>query len=324
MVYDCFPFFDELDLLEIRLNVLSPVVDKFVLVEADRTFSNKKKPLYFEENKQRYEPFLEKIIHVKINDYPFKYNSAWDNDAYQRNKIDEGLRNCEKDDIVIISDIDEIPNPDEVIKYKNGVYGKGLFSLRQVLFYYFLNYQKAVEKYWCFARIMSYQTYFDRKYTPNGVRFPSHATDRQTDRDGIIKNGGWHFSYLGGYEAIKYKIQSFAHQEFNNEKFINEKIIEKVANGYDLFDRKGWRFIPVKIKSPDFPQYIVDNQIKYADFIYPKINYLHNAAVYISLGMYFAVMEYNPAQLVKILIKKMLGADKYKILKQRIREILRL
>src|SRR3954464_1583382 len=99
MIYDCFTFFNELDLLEIRLNELDPVVDKFVLVEATKTHQGKDKPLYFLENKARYEKFLAKIIHVVVNEYPdYEGKSAWLLEHHQRNMIIEGLKECKSGD----------------------------------------------------------------------------------------------------------------------------------------------------------------------------------------------------------------------------------
>ena len=83
MIYDCFTFFNELDLLEIRLNYLNEIVDKFVLVEMAKTHSNKDKPFYFEENKKRYEKFLDKIIHIKVSEYP----DLTKFDEYRRNWV---------------------------------------------------------------------------------------------------------------------------------------------------------------------------------------------------------------------------------------------
>lgn len=96
MVYDCFPFFNELDLLELRLRELSPVVDKFVLVEATRTFQKKEKPLVFEENKNRFSSFLDKIEHIVVGKFPgffykFRVPNAWDYENFQRDQISIGL-----------------------------------------------------------------------------------------------------------------------------------------------------------------------------------------------------------------------------------------
>jgi beta-1,4-mannosyl-glycoprotein beta-1,4-N-acetylglucosaminyltransferase len=298
-------------LLEIRLNILSSVVDKFVLVESDRTFSNKNKPLFFEENKILYSDFIDKIIHIKITDYTsLQFNSAWDMEYNQRDKISEGLGNCSDDDVILISDLDEIPNPDEIEKYTHGVYGKDLFKLQQTFFYYFINYQKAVAKYWHGSRIITYSSYHDGNYMPQKIR--------NTNNVKTITNGGWHFSYLGGYEAIKYKIQSFAHQEYNNENYLNEKIIEKIKNGYDLFDRKGYRFIPVKIQSPDFPKYIINNQTKYAHLIYQEINYVHNFRVNFEIVIYLGL--FKPIEIIKRSIKKIMRVKIYENIKRKIKK----
>src|SRR4051812_5983866 len=100
MIYDCFTFFNELDLLEIRLNELDPVVDKFVLVEATKTHQGKEKPLYFTMNKSRYEKFLPKIIHVVVDTYPdYEGQSAWLLEHHQRNMIMKGLEGCSPADV---------------------------------------------------------------------------------------------------------------------------------------------------------------------------------------------------------------------------------
>ena len=137
MIYDCFTFFNELDLLEIRLNTLNAVVDKFVLVEATLTHQGKPKPLYFDENKAKFESFSDKIIHIIVDKYPENTNDdAWIYERYQRNMIKEGLTNCKPDDVIIVSDIDEIPNPSKITEYKNK---KGIKVFKQKMYYYFLN-----------------------------------------------------------------------------------------------------------------------------------------------------------------------------------------
>ena len=110
MIIDGFIFFNELDLLEIRLHELNSVVDYFVLVEATKTFSNASKPLYFSENKQRFAPFLHKIKHIIIDDMPDGDN-PWLREAHQRKMvIDRGFKDFASTDIGMISDADEIPN----------------------------------------------------------------------------------------------------------------------------------------------------------------------------------------------------------------------
>lgn len=132
MIYDCFAFFNELDLLEIRLNELDPVVDKFVLVEATRTFQKQPKPLYFEENKSRFKDFEHKIIHVVVDEYPnffsrFRIPTPMDYDNHQKNQIIRGLKDAKPDDVIIYSDLDEIPRAEKIMQYKD-VPGIKIFS----------------------------------------------------------------------------------------------------------------------------------------------------------------------------------------------------
>ncbi|MGN1154117.1 MAG: hypothetical protein ACI4S3_08815 [Candidatus Gastranaerophilaceae bacterium] len=97
MIYDCFTFFNELDLLEIRLNILNDVVDKFVLVEATKTFTGQDKPLYYNDNKEKFSAFNAKIIHVVVDDYPsIGLETAWGYENWQRNCISRGLNNAKK------------------------------------------------------------------------------------------------------------------------------------------------------------------------------------------------------------------------------------
>ena len=263
MVYDCFLFFNELDLLEIRLNVLSRTVDKFILVEASKTFTNKEKPFYFEENKKKFSQFLDKIIHIKINEYPAT-KDAWDMEDFQRNQIARGFSNCSTEDVILISDLDEIPNPEIIEIYKKN--NTGIYRLKQLHFDYYINYQRCGKNnYWYNAKIARHENIIANNYTPNNVRGLKNIKTQ--------KKGGWHFSFLGGMDNIVLKIQSISHQEWNNEKYLNDKIEHKIRMGLDLFDRKNIRLIPIKISRKKHPQYIFDNQEKYSQFICPHINY---------------------------------------------------
>ena len=143
MVYDTFTFFNELDLLEIRLNELNDVVDKFVLTEATLTFQGKPKPLYFNENKQRFKSFEGKIIHVVVDQYPENpADNSWIYEHHQRDMIAKGLRNCLPEDTIIVSDIDEIPDPEKV---KSTLTSDAIKIFKQRMFYYFLNCENTTE-----------------------------------------------------------------------------------------------------------------------------------------------------------------------------------
>jgi len=297
MVYDCFLFFNEFDLLEIRLNVLSETVDKFILVEADKTFSGNKKPYYFEDNKGKYNQFLDKIIHIKIADYP-ETKDTWEMQDYQRNQIALGITECSNDDTVIISDIDEIPNPEIIKKYEEA--SDGIYCLKQLHFDYYLNYQRLGKNhYWYSAKIARYKNMLANNYSPQNIR---SLKDLKS-----IKNAGWHFSFLGGKESIIYKIQSISMQKWNNEKYINDKIDYKIRMGLDLFDRNNIRLIPVKISCKKHPQYIIENQKKYSHLIYPHIDYyivIKNTIHCIPYYITTAIKQFVKAILPKSIVEK--------------------
>ena len=127
MIYDTFLFFNEFDLLDIRLHELDAVADKFVLVEATRTHSNQTKPLYYAENRERYAAFHDKIIHVVVDDTPDTAD-AWAIERFQRDAILRGLTRCRPDDLILMSDVDEIPRCRAVqeaaaaMQYKRGAW----------------------------------------------------------------------------------------------------------------------------------------------------------------------------------------------------------
>src|SRR5262249_27168436 len=105
-VFDCFPFFNEFDLLEIRLNELSDVVDYFVIAEAKRTFSGNPKPLYFRENRARFSKFLDRIVHITVENVPQRMDSSWGRQTYQRDALQRGLARAQPDDLILLSDVD--------------------------------------------------------------------------------------------------------------------------------------------------------------------------------------------------------------------------
>ena len=276
MTYDCFTFFNELDLLEIRLNILNDVVDRFVLVEATKTFTGKEKPLYFDKNKDRYSRFLHKIIHIIVDDSP-PFEIAWENENFQRNSIMRGLKGLAPDAIIMVSDVDEIPNPVMVEKYKN-TKGIKLFEMR--MYYYYLNYLNYSFPVWRLGtRMLSYHDFLnlDDKHITYGEFLPASLNQgptpskvRNCTKNLPIRNAGWHFSYLGGTEAVRNKIQSFSHQEYNREPYCNPNWIQQcLQTGKDVFGRSS-RYFGVKIDST-FPDYIVKHQHNqaYQNLVFP-------------------------------------------------------
>lgn len=229
MIYDCFIFNDELDLLELRLNFLDKVADRFVLVESRRTLSGTPKPLYYELNKNRFASFHQKIIHIVA---PINDMTPWDYEFYQRNAIKQGLVKCDPDDTVFISDVDEIVNIKEVMASKE-------FKLPALIeipmYYYFLDLKTNANFFVNMVAKWSFIQHIDLGNRFHG--YPLLVTNRLTSDQ---LNTGWHFSYLFGYDIPKYqeKIRSFSHQEYNQPYFLDPVRIKKcVALRIDLFER---------------------------------------------------------------------------------------
>jgi len=199
-IYDCFYFFDELDLLEIRLNILNDVVDYFVISEADETFTGKKKCLLFKENYDRYKKWHHKIIYVnppnfEANTFLLKkaYESkntgnkedVWIREFYQKESIDFALSSCQEDDLIFISDLDEIWNPNINLKNVKDLVYRPVQECRP--FYLNLKSNLSIDC-WTGTRFSKYKTY--KQYGPNHFR-----TEREVQ--GIkINDGGWHFTWL--------------------------------------------------------------------------------------------------------------------------------
>jgi hypothetical protein len=141
-VFDCFPFFNELDILEIRLHELSPVVDRFVLAEATTTFSGAPKPLHFLENRKRFAAFADRITHIVVENVPQNVRSAWDRRRHQVDALMRGLGEAKADDLVLLSDVDEILRAQAVrVAAENppGRFEVLCFELR--MYNYFVNFE---------------------------------------------------------------------------------------------------------------------------------------------------------------------------------------
>lgn len=228
MIYDCFSFFNELDLLEIRLNVLKDVVDRFVLVEAGETHSGRPKPLYFKENEERFAAFRDRLVYVCIEKFPPVCATDWARENYQRNAVAEGLKDAKDDDVVLISDLDEIPRPEKIAAFAGR---PGVTVFDQTYYAFYLNYRNVRQQWWYGTRMLSCRDFrhaFDGVKVAEDEFLPSAVNEGTTaskircrrlprSRGGqrIVKDGGWHFTCLGGAEALARKIASFAHQEYN-------------------------------------------------------------------------------------------------------------
>jgi beta-1,4-mannosyl-glycoprotein beta-1,4-N-acetylglucosaminyltransferase len=250
MIYDCVTFFNEIDLLELRFTELNDVVDRFVVVEAPITFSGDIKPLLFSENTQRFDQWKERIIHVVVEDMPGG-SDPWIRENFQRDAIARGLAGAKPWDEIIISDCDEVPHPEAIRSWDPS---SGPCCFNQLFSYYWIN---CIKGEWKGSRISR----FDQMEQIGG------ANSLRMHQYPAIPNGGWHFSFLGGPEAIRAKIEAYSHQELNISEFKTESYLQQVTSiGIDLFGRRDTpsRFVPLDGR---FPRTVLSQREKYSQFI---------------------------------------------------------
>lgn len=248
-VVDGFIFYNELELLSYRLKVLDGLVDYFVIVESTHTFVGKEKPLIFRDNAAQYAEYSHKIIHIIVDDMPYIHpninigaGEQWKNEEWQRNAIAAGFAKvcgsdplCESD-ILMITDLDEIPDPNTVrrIKYGDGegnpslMTGVGINILHMDLYYYNLNVKYTEKCDW--PKILTYKFYKETNKSCSAIRGITNCPR--------IAEGGWHLSYFGDYEFMKNKTENWSHQELNNSNTTDiANIADRVNRGVDLYDR---------------------------------------------------------------------------------------
>lgn len=278
--YDVIPFFNELDLLSLRLNTLDPYVDYFVVSEATTTHAGNKKELILKENLPRFEKFRHKMIHNVVEaDIP---GTPHEREWFQFNSLKAVLEEiCESKDVIIWSDVDEIPNPEKIAIAQEIASSTSMAHFAQRLYYYYLNleevsgrllsytgeYPDIKEKKWLGSRAMSFE--YMRDYTMVELRHPKHK------QSGVrIPDGGWHFSFCGSRNStdsvehrIREKLNAYGHYEMVNEKLL-KKLGKRLEKNRDLFGRRGAKFEVVPIDDR-FPSHLVKNSDAFRHLIMP-------------------------------------------------------
>jgi beta-1,4-mannosyl-glycoprotein beta-1,4-N-acetylglucosaminyltransferase len=242
-VIDCFTFYNELKMLEFRLKYLYDTVDYFVIVESTVTFAGNPKPLYFQDNKTLFTKYLDKIIHIVVDDTP-NTQDAWTREIFQRNCIDRGISRLElnDDDLIHISDCDEIPMR-RVLKERCSNGGKLLIQR-----FYYYNLTTLSTDILNYAKVLDYKTYCSNNRTPHEIRMYLPCEE--------VQNGGWHFSYFGDSEFIKNKISNFSHQEYNSPTYTDPESIKlHIKNGDDLFGRDWHRLTRILYDPTTLPEH---------------------------------------------------------------------
>ena len=292
-IFDCFMYFDEDMLLELRLNILSNYVDYFIIVESIYNHKGEKRDLKFDPKK--FENFKDKIIYLVYDQIPLEVEKITNNDSEseksrklimnavfrengQRNFISKGLSKAESEDIILISDVDEIPNLEDV-NFNN--LNKKILLFQQDMLYYKFNLKlpnytwtgtKGCKKKY-FKTPQWLRNVKDRKYP--FYRIDALFSEKKFINCALINNGGWHFTNIKTAEEIKYKLKSYLHHiEFDkkplNEVKINEMIKNKVAI-YDLnADKRKNKFGGNKLVNypiNNLPKFLINNLEKYKQWV---------------------------------------------------------
>ncbi|KAI9055446.1 hypothetical protein LZ554_000400 [Drepanopeziza brunnea f. sp. 'monogermtubi'] len=244
-IYDLFMINTELDWLEIRLHTLQNHVDFFVVLESATTFTGLPKNLSLAENWPRFEAFRHKIIyHVLDLEDTTVIRGAWDKESFQRNAmfsqvfpILTGVQAPNVGDVILVSDVDEIPRPETLTLLYNCQFPRRL-TLRSKFYYYSFQWLHRGEE-WAHPQATTY-TGLNSTILPNdlrgdvGVSFIDFEGEEQD-----LYNAAWHCSYcLSTLSEMLVKVRSFSHTEYNTAEYLDEvRIVDRVRNGKDLWDR---------------------------------------------------------------------------------------
>lgn len=234
-IVDGFTFYNEFQLLSYRLHLLYDVVDFFIIVEATHTFMGTPKPLLYKENAHLFDKFKSKIIHVVVDNLPFlipdvQKGEQWLNEKFQRNCIDIGIKHLslQPEDLIMITDVDEIPDPRTLNAIKQGRATITFNILVMDLYYY--NLYTRYETKWFHAKIISHQEYTRLNVVCDTIRLTFDCP--------AISYGGWHLSYFGSPSFIQNKTKTTPHQEFNHETNVDLSVIEeRIKQGKDVYNR---------------------------------------------------------------------------------------
>jgi hypothetical protein len=264
-IYDCFTFNNEFELFELRLHELYDYVDYFVLVEANRTFQNNIKPLYYADNNKRFDQWKDKIIYVPVTDMP-EDTDPWGRERHQRDAILRGLPNAEPNDIIMIGDADEIPRPETVQKLRSS--RASVWGFRMPLFNFKYNYMMVTQdlySVWSGAvrkhTLIAPEDFRRMRHALNG--FPLNYNDGTVE---IMEHAGWHFTYLGTEDFARSKIQSFAHDESNCPEILDQiDINDSIRRGVGIVRTdENYRFSTVAVDNY-LPKTITDNIEQFED-----------------------------------------------------------
>ena len=264
-IYDCFQYFNEDHMVDLRLNILNEHVDYFVISESTKTHQGENKKLNFNIN--NFKKYKHKIIYKiaefdKKKDFINHEGGESEIEKHQRNNILNGLTNANDDDLIILSDSDEIPDMKKIHQIKPD---KKFTAFSQKMFMYKLNLQNMNESNWIGSKVCL-KKYLPKPQKLRDMKFKKFPFWRLDKRNLQIIYGGWHFSFLQTPQNISEKIKSYSHGEFNTKENSNmENIKKRIKENKDIFDR-GFELKKIEIDDT-FPDYIVNNQFFLKEWI---------------------------------------------------------
>ena len=290
-IIDCFMYYDEDMVLDIRLNILNKYVSHFIICEANFNHNGTKREFLFDINK--FSKFREKIIYIQLNEKPQNLKELKDSDSqliknskildnalerenFQRNFLKSKIQDFEDNDLIIISDVDEIPNLNN-FKYKAKI---TLFE--QKMFYYKLNLLHK-DFHWYGSKICKKKDLISPQWLRNVKskkypfwRFDIFFSDRKYNNLNVIKNGGWHFTNIKTPEKIDFKMKNFLHHLEYEESGLGVEDVKKIVSEKKVFydhsaDKKSkkWK-VATKLIKEDYkslPDYISLNKSKFKDWL---------------------------------------------------------
>ena len=264
-IFDCITFFNSNYLFDIRFNILKDVVDFFVVCEANTTHTGKKKKFNF--NSKNLKKYKDKIIYIKVKNIPklkLTQKNKFELIKIQIENLFQGIAQAKKDDLIILSDEDEIPNPNKIKSFNFKKYKFGIFL--QKLYYFKLNIQNLTEAKdgWPGSRIClkkdikSFFKFKTLKLKNKDEPFWKFYKEKNIQS---INNGGWHFTYLMTPQMIAKKIKNSGHIEFNKNEFTSIKNIKlKIKKLIDPFNRNA--ILKVVKLNNSYPKYVLKNKKK--------------------------------------------------------------
>ncbi len=283
-IYDCFCYFNEDMLLKIRLETLWDFVDYFVISEASYSHTGVDRDVQFDI--KNFSKYKSKIRYVRLDERPKGKNDFWKNENFIRNNIINGLYDAEPDDLILISDLDEIPRPENIALYNPNNYLRGDFC-QSYYSYFFNNYWIGdVDKkgrvipdsnIWLGSKITTYRNFIGffqgnatsvRSYKSTGFFRAIKRSWFKRWHVQTIQDGGWHFTWIFSIENIIKKLENTAHQEFNKSEYKDSNYIKSMIYSGKDFIKSNARYSPQTIDD-SFPKYLLDNVHIYDKFILP-------------------------------------------------------